>query len=91
MDTVRLLLMAIVGIGLIYVVLPIMADVYFRFRRPRVVRCPENGLAAEVQVDAWHAAATAIPGPPGQHVADCSRWPEHARCKQDCLSHATAR
>ena len=91
MDMVRLMLLVIVGGGLLFVVLPIVANVYVRFRRPRLVRCPERGSAARVQLDAWHAAATAIPGPPGEHVVSCSLWSGSADCSQGCLLHATSR
>jgi hypothetical protein len=86
MSAPMLTIMVIVAIGLVYVALPVMADVYARFRRRRTVVCPETGLDATVRIDAWHAALTAIPGPPRRYVAECSRWPEHAMCRQECLS-----
>jgi hypothetical protein len=76
----------IVAIAFVYVALPVMTDVYARFRRRRTVVCPETGLAAQVRLDAWHAAVTAIPGPPRRYVEECSRRPEHAACGQECLS-----
>jgi hypothetical protein len=81
-----LTVMIIVAIGFLYVALPLMADVYARFRGRHTVVCPETGLDAEVRIDAWHAAATAIPGPPRLYVAACSRRPERAVCGQECLS-----
>ena len=66
----------------------IVASVFARYRRPRVVRCPETGEPARVQIDAPRAAASAIPGPPELHVAECSRWPERRRCAQACLAAA---
>lgn len=85
MLTPMTLVMVIVAIGAVYVVLPIALDAYFRFRDARTVACPETGLAEEVQLDAWHAAATAVPGPARLYVAHCTRWPEQAGCKQECL------
>lgn len=90
MDNPRMLIMAIAAIGLLYVALPVMAGVYFRFRRRRTVTCPETGLPEEVELDAWHAAATAIPGPPRLFVTACSRWPEHERCRQECVVAPTS-
>jgi hypothetical protein len=81
-----LTVMIIVAIGSVYVALPVMAGVYVRFRGRHTVVCPETGLEAEVGMDAWHAVVTAIPGPPGRYVAECSRRPEHAACGQECLS-----
>jgi len=86
-----LMVMVILAIGLVYVALPVMADVYARFRRRRTVVCPETGLDAEVRMDAWHAAVTAIPGPPRLHVAECSRRLEHAVCGEECLSDPALR
>jgi hypothetical protein len=81
----------IVAIAVAYVAVPVMADVYARFRRPRIVICPETGREARVRLDAWHAAVTAIPGPPRRYVDECSRRPEHAACGQECLSDSALR
>jgi hypothetical protein len=79
-------LLAIAGLAVGYVLLPIVADTYSRYRRRRALRCPETGLVADVQVDARHAAATAIPGPPELRVQDCSLWPDRRGCEQSCLA-----
>jgi hypothetical protein len=82
-----MLIAMIAAIGVVFVVLPIAMEVYFRYRRPRIVACPETGLAEEVQVDAWHAAVTAVPGPPRLYVAECSRWAtKRGGCMQRCLA-----
>jgi hypothetical protein len=81
-------LIAIVVLGLGYVVAPIVAGVFFRFRPRRVLRCPETGFTAEVQIDARHAALTAVPGPPRVRVARCSLWPERGDCEQNCAAAA---
>jgi hypothetical protein len=52
------------------------------------MRCPETGETAKVQIDAPRAAASAIPGRPELHIAECSRWPERRGCAQDCLAAA---
>lgn len=83
-----LLIAVIVAIGVIYVALPVMAGVYVRFRGRRTVACPETGLAEEVGVDAWHAAATAVPGPPRVYVATCTAWPRRAGCDRRCAPQA---
>jgi hypothetical protein len=84
-------LVAIGGLALGYVIAPIVADVFSRFRRPRLVRCPETGLTAEVAIDARHAAFTAVPGPPDLRVTGCSLWPEREDCAQRCVAPAAAR
>src|SRR3990172_3084662 len=49
-------LLAMVGLAIAYVLVPIVADTFSRYRRRRALRCPETGLVAEVQIDARHAA-----------------------------------
>jgi hypothetical protein len=75
---------AIAALCALYVVLLVMADVYLRFRTFRTVVCPETGLREEVQLDAWHAAATAVPGPPDVYIASCTAWPGRAGCERRC-------
>jgi hypothetical protein len=84
-------LAAMAALALGYVVAPIMAEVFFRFRGRRTVRCPETGLTAAVEIDARHAALSAIPGPPEVRVAECSLWPDRAGCEQKCAAQASAR
>jgi hypothetical protein len=86
MSVPMLTAMIIVAIGLVGAAFPVMAGVYRRFRDPRTVVCPESGLEAQVRMDAWHAAVTAIPGPPGRYVAECSLRPKHGACGQECLA-----
>jgi hypothetical protein len=91
MSALWITLAAMAALALGYVIAPIVADVSFRFRARRTVRCPATGLAAEVKIDARHAALSAIPGPPEIRVAECSLWPEHAGCEQKCAAEAAAR
>jgi len=86
MSAPMLTALVIVAMAFVYVALPVMVGAYVRFRGRHTVVCPKSGLDAEVRLDAWHAAATAIPGPPRRYVEECSRRPEHAACGQECLS-----
>ena len=86
MSAPMLTALLIIEIAIVYVALPVMADVYVRFRRRHTVVCPGTGFDAEVRMDAWHAAVTAIPGPPRRYIEECSRRREHAACGQECLS-----
>jgi hypothetical protein len=90
MDTPKMLMLVIVAIGLLYVLLPIVAYSYLAFRGRRSVTCPATGLPEEIELDAWHAAVTAVPGPPGLHVVACTGWPARARCGEGCVRGATA-
>jgi hypothetical protein len=86
MSTAWVLLLVIGALAVFYVLVPVVADAFTRYRRKRLLRCPETGMAAEVQVDARHAALTAIPGPPELRVADCSLWPDRHGCAQRCVT-----
>ena len=90
LDTIRMILL-MAGTAVLIVLLPVAARVYFRSRGPRWVVCPDTGRVAHVQLDAWHAAATAVPGPPGRYVVACSEWPANAGCTRKCMSGPAAR
>ena len=70
MSAPMLTALVIVAMAFVYVALPVMVGAYVRFRGRHTVVCPKSGLDAEVRLDAWHAAATAIPGPPRRYVEE---------------------
>jgi hypothetical protein len=67
------------------VVVPVSLGVYGRYRGTRLVTCPENESRAAVEVDARHAALTAVGGAPELRLTQCSRWPERHGCGRECL------
>ncbi|MFZ0889687.1 MAG: hypothetical protein WA005_14635 [Candidatus Binataceae bacterium] len=75
----------VVGVAIIYIVVPIALDTYMRFRGPREVTCPETKEPVRIQVDARYAAATAATGLPKLRLAECTRWPQRGDCNQDCV------
>jgi hypothetical protein len=81
-----IVLVAIVAVALLYVLAPLVADTFRRFRSPRLLSCPQTGGRAEVGIDASRAALTSAFGQPLLRVKSCSLWPEKERCKQNCLS-----
>ncbi|HEV8310288.1 MAG TPA: hypothetical protein VGW35_21700 [Methylomirabilota bacterium] len=85
---VPLVLTAIILIAVVYVLLPVAADEFAHFRRPRRLRCPETGADAEVGVDARHAAWTALFRHPVARVSTCSLWPGRRGCAQACVKGA---
>ena len=76
---------AVLAVGFLYVLMPLAADTFRRFRSPRMLSCPETGGQAQVGIDAPHAALTSTFGGPLLRVKSCSLWPQRERCKQDCL------
>lgn len=82
-----LVFLGIVAVALIYVVLPIVADTFLRYRAKRMVHCPVENKPARVLVDAPLAALTAVPGPPKLRIDRCSFWPDRADCAQRCTHY----
>jgi hypothetical protein len=80
-------------ISVLYVVLvlvPLVVGTFDHYRRRHTVHCPDVRRDAELQIDARHAALTAVPGPPVLRVRSCSLWPERAGCGRDCVRPSLA-
>jgi len=80
------LIIMIVSLGVLYVVLPVVADTFHRLQGTRTVTCPETDESATIEFDAVHAALRSAVGPPDLQVRRCSHWPERERCGQECLA-----
>ncbi len=77
---------ALAAVGLLWVL-----PSYRVYRRRRVVTCPETGQATGVFVDAARAARSAWMGPLDLRLKSCTRWPERAGCRQECLDQLPVR
>lgn len=86
MQSPMLVILAVIALGALYVVLPVVSGAYRRYRGVKRPVCPETGEAAEVTLDARHAAVTAAFGQPDLQVTGCSRWPERHGCDQGCAA-----
>lgn len=84
MGTLVLIMAGLLVLGLVYVKMPVITQVYFRFRGKKRITCPETDKPAEVEVDARRAAASAAYGRPKIELTSCSEWPEHRDCDQNC-------
>jgi hypothetical protein len=62
-----------------------MLKVYLRYRGKGVVICPETREPVAIEVDAKHVAWAVAGGTFELRLKDCSRWPEHANCGQECV------
>ena len=80
-----IVLPTIIGLSVVYVMLPVGLAVFSRYRRRKFLRCPEAQTGAQIQVDARRAGLSAAFGRPSLRVATCSLWPERRRCGQACL------
>lgn len=65
--------------------------VFFKFRGPRLVNCPETREAAVVEVAAKCAGMQAIWDKRSLRLCECSRWPVRRACRQQCLRQIEAR
>jgi hypothetical protein len=88
MDKPLLVLAAIYALGLVYVVLPVVMEAWLRYRKSRQVTCPEEKIAAAINIDARAAAVAAAKGKTRLQIRDCSLWPEKSGCGQHCLAQA---
>jgi hypothetical protein len=80
-----ILIGAILGLALFYVLGPMLGAELRKARGKRLVTCPETLRPTAVEVDAPHAAMSAALGHPDLRLSSCSRWPERQGCGQDCL------
>ncbi|HVO63810.1 MAG TPA: DUF1761 domain-containing protein [Terriglobales bacterium] len=65
-----------------------MREIYEHYRGSRAVTCPENGQAVAVSFNAFRAAVTGFSHKPELQLSECTRWPEHADCGQQCIPQA---
>lgn len=64
----------------------VSAKTYFQLRGKRLVTCPEMHQPAAVELDAKEAAREAFAHKAHLQLSQCTRWPEHKDCGQECLS-----
>jgi len=83
------LILLLVGACLI-LLMPVLwgKQIYSSYHDPRTVNCPETHAQVAVRFDALRAAITGLTGNPKLRLADCSRWPVHADCGQECIPDA---
>lgn len=63
-------------------------QIYNTYHGARTVKCPETHAPVKVRFRALRAAFTGLSGRPKLRLADCSRWPVHADCGQECIPDA---
>ncbi|MGH7823388.1 MAG: hypothetical protein ACREQ9_26810 [Candidatus Binatia bacterium] len=85
MLTPALVIAAVVVLGVLFVLVPVMSNAYYRYRGRHVVLCPENRRSAVVEIDGRRVAAASALGKTRLRIARCSRWPEHEECDRGCL------
>lgn len=86
METVWVLIAAVILLGFFYVLVPLVINTFQRYRSKRVLRCPETGMLVEVEIDAEQAAVSSPFGKPILRVKNCTLWPEKEDCHMECLA-----
>lgn len=86
MDHPLILIAALAGLAVLYVVLPVAVAGFARFRKRVRVDCPESGQSVDVRVTPASAAAWNFRGPGSLRVAHCPRWPDRKDCDQLCIA-----
>ena len=76
---------AIISLGGLFVLLPLMVHTFKRYRHKKVVKCPETGGLAEVDIDAPRAAISSLFSKPLLRVKNCTLWPKKKGCREGCL------
>lgn len=79
------IVVAVIALGVVYVLLPVTLEVFARYCRRKFLNCPLTAEEAWVLLDARRAALSAAFGPPSRRVRSCSLWPARAACGRDCL------
>ncbi len=76
---------AILTLAVVFVLLPVIAHTFQRYRHKRVVKCPETAGLAEVDINSRRAAFSSAFGSPLLKVKNCTLWPKRKDCAQGCL------
>lgn len=63
-------------------------NVYDQYGGSRAVECPETHRQVAVRFAGLRAAYTGLMGRPHLRLTECTRWPEHAGCGQECVPQA---
>jgi hypothetical protein len=90
MNAALTVILAVIALGLVYVVAPVALSAFRRLRAPRLVQCPATGAEAEIVLDAVRGAVTAATGRPVVRVEACTNWPQHEHCGQECVAQVDA-
>ena len=86
--TTLLTIYLVAGIAVIVALVSIiraLVRTYVKYRGNRLVVCPETERYATVEIDGPLAAVTSLFGALELRIENCSRWPEHQHCTQDCV------
>lgn len=85
MDTPLITAATIIALAVLFVLLPLVAHTYQRYRYKKALKCPATEELAEVDIDAPRAAFSSAFSRPLLRVKNCTLWPERKGCGEGCL------
>ena len=85
MKTPIITIASIIALAILYVLLPLVIHTFQRYRNKKVLKCPETGGLAEVDIDARRAAISSLFSKPLLRVKNCTLWPKRKGCREGCL------
>ena len=86
MESPGIVIFAVVALGVLFVLVPLVIYTFGRYRASRTVACPETGEQVRLDLDASRAAWTTALGRPSLRVRWCSLWPQRKGCAQECTA-----
>ncbi|MCH8055774.1 MAG: hypothetical protein IH857_06455 [Deltaproteobacteria bacterium] len=85
MNTPLITVSAIITLAVLFVLLPLIVHTFQLYRKKRVLKCPESGGLAEVDIDASRAAFSSAFGKSLLRIKNCTLWPKKKGCSEGCL------
>jgi hypothetical protein len=85
MKTPIITIASIIALAVLFVLLPLLVYTFQRYRKKRVLRCPETDQLAEIDINARSAAFSSLFGRPLLKVKNCTLWLKRKHCGEDCL------
>jgi hypothetical protein len=85
MNRLFFLTVGVIALGSYFVIAPVVAETYRRYRGRKTIICPDTGQIAEVNLKATTAAAASALGKNWVRVKWCSLWPRKKGCARECV------
>jgi len=86
MESPGTVIVAVVALGVLFVLVPLFVYTLGYYRPSRALACPETGEKVRVDIDAPRAAWSAVLARPRLRVRWCTLWPRRQGCAQECTA-----
>ena len=86
MESPGTVIIAVVALGVLFVLVPLFVYTLGYYRPSRTLACPQTGEKVRLDVDAPRAAWTTVFGRPSLRVRWCTLWPGRRGCAQECVT-----